>query len=202
MDQLTLQELVAADDSLLATRTQLGDLDAYEVLVQRYQTPLICFLKFYCKSNQDIEDVVQEAFLKCFLHIDQFDVNRKFKNWLYTIARRSLPRTRVGVPESLLEPERVEGREPSPSANALRTEEVDSLWAQIRQLTSDEEFQLIWFRYIDRMRIEEIAAILGQSPDACKMKLFRLRRRLRSRLGPYLIEANRKFFQNNQAARA
>lgn len=181
MDQETNKSTLTVTDQWLATRAQAGSLDAFESLVRRYHAPLICFLSAYGVSSADAEDVAQEAFLKCYLHIQQFDPTRKFRNWLYTIARRSLPRVRK---TALLgeEAERLCASDEEPPTTLLKADSRDSLWKTVRRVTSDEEFQLIWFRYAEQMSIGEAATILKQDPNACKMRLSRLRKRLKPHL--------------------
>ena len=177
-----------ASDSRLAQLSQQGDLDAYEQLVRRHQHRLVCFLKFYSADRQLVEDVAQEAFLQCFLKIDQFDRRRSFRTWLYTIARRFLPRLAVSRPATIPLPDLPYSTDnkSGPLEQAIRTEHRMSLWQTVRDITNGEEFQLIWFRYADRLSMSEISGILGQSTAACKMRLSRLRKRLRPNLEKFV----------------
>ncbi len=175
-------------DGQLAQLAQGGDLAAFELLVQRYQRPLASFLQFFGTSTDDIEDVGQEAFLQAYLHLDQFDTQRSFKTWLYTIARRLLSRTsrQARRPRAVLPiTDILEDRHAGPAHSAESSEQQVSLWQIIRGVTNDTEFLLIWLQYAECLSIAEIAEVFELSAAACKMRLSRLRDRLRPHLTPF-----------------
>jgi len=178
-----LEKRKHASDASLVEWTREGDLDAFEELVQRYHAPLISFLRFYCVRRTDLEDIAQEAFLKCFKHLEQFDTDRKFRNWLYTIARRTIPRS---IPEKkrpgVVPLDGLVGKAADPGAIAEQSEQSNSIWETVRRETSDEEFQLMWHRYAEQLTTREVAHLLQRSEPALKMQLSRLRKRLRPHL--------------------
>lgn len=62
--------------------------DAYEVLVLRYWDKLFYFIKKIAYfSNEDIEDVLQEVFIKVYRYLNDFDDSFKFSAWIYQITR-------------------------------------------------------------------------------------------------------------------
>lgn len=76
---------IRTDEELLeAYRT--GETGAIAVLIDRYQPDLLRFLTRLCGSRTLAEDVFQETFLQIHLSADTFDVSRRFKPWLFTIA--------------------------------------------------------------------------------------------------------------------
>lgn len=174
-----------ANDRSLVEWTREGDLSAFDELVRRYHAPLIAFLRFYSSASTDVEDVAQEAFLRCFTHLDQFDSDRKFKNWLYTIARRTIPRLQTKSTSSPPALDDLVGNSVDPKALVEHSDRSASIWVTVRNATSDDEFQLMWFRYAEQLSFKEIAAVMQRSEDALKMKLSRLRKRLRPHLRPF-----------------
>jgi RNA polymerase sigma-70 factor (ECF subfamily) len=74
-----------ADEQLLADHRH-GDPTAFPLLVFRYQRELYHFLVRFLGDRASAEDVFQEAFLQVHQSADQFDVERRFKPWLFTIA--------------------------------------------------------------------------------------------------------------------
>ncbi|MEE9404317.1 MAG: RNA polymerase sigma factor [Algisphaera sp.] len=76
--------LVTDESLMLAHRT--GDPDAFEVLVRRYRPELFPFLIRFMSGRAAAEDVFQDTFLQIHLSADKFDVTKRFKPWLYTIA--------------------------------------------------------------------------------------------------------------------
>ncbi|MCX6744103.1 MAG: RNA polymerase sigma factor [Candidatus Parcubacteria bacterium] len=62
------------------------DKELYSELMQRYQTKLIHYLRKFIKSNDELEDVLQEVFIKVYRNIFDFDADKKFSPWIYRIA--------------------------------------------------------------------------------------------------------------------
>jgi RNA polymerase sigma-70 factor (ECF subfamily) len=69
--QLAVSE-TASDDLALVHASKGGDVGAFEELVKRYDRKLLRIAQHLMHSREDAEDIVQEAFLKAFLHLDQF----------------------------------------------------------------------------------------------------------------------------------
>ena len=76
-------------DEEVAKRVQSGDTEQYRHLVDRYQQRLMRYGKSLLFDHTDIEDIVQEVFIKAFQNIQGFDAERKFSPWIYRIAHNS-----------------------------------------------------------------------------------------------------------------
>lgn len=72
-------------------RIRNGDSEAFSVLVDRYQGPLLRFLGNMLQDRDAAQDVAQETFVKAFLAIKQYQgrYDASFSSWLFTIARNS-----------------------------------------------------------------------------------------------------------------
>jgi len=75
-----------SSDEELVDRFRQGRGDAFEALVTRYRHELFHFLVRFVGNRASAEDIFQEAFLQVHQSIDTFDVTRRFKPWLFTIA--------------------------------------------------------------------------------------------------------------------
>lgn len=73
-------------DEMLLSDYRLGDPGALESLIRRYRNELLHFLIRFLGSRAAAEDVFQDTFLQIHLSADTFDVERRFKPWLFTIA--------------------------------------------------------------------------------------------------------------------
>jgi len=71
---------------MLLSDYRLGDPGALESLIRRYRNELLHFLIRFLGSRAAAEDVFQDTFLQIHLSADTFDVERRFKPWLFTIA--------------------------------------------------------------------------------------------------------------------
>jgi RNA polymerase sigma-70 factor, ECF subfamily len=74
----TDQELVAA---------ALSDKHAFSKIVYKYEAPIRRYVKrIGCTDKDDIDDVLQEIFIKVFINLNDYDHDLKFSSWLYRIA--------------------------------------------------------------------------------------------------------------------
>jgi len=76
----------AETDAQLLEAHRNGREDAFETLVRRYRPELLPYLIRFVRGRAAAEDVFQETFLQIHLSADSFDVSKRFKPWLYTIA--------------------------------------------------------------------------------------------------------------------
>src|ERR1700748_2326009 len=82
-------------DILLVNRAREGDVEAFEKLVKQYDRQVFRIAQHITQNREDAEDVVQDAFLKAYEKLDQFQGNSKFYTWLVRIAvNESLMRLR------------------------------------------------------------------------------------------------------------
>lgn len=81
MSTLTDEELVAL--------TQEGDDTAFNILTQRHINHVLNFVRQYTSKKEDAEDIVQNTFFKTWKHINSFKKDKKFKGWLFAIARNT-----------------------------------------------------------------------------------------------------------------
>jgi RNA polymerase sigma-70 factor (ECF subfamily) len=93
------------DEQLLAAYRE-GDLASFSDLVGRYQRELFHFLVRFVGDRAAAEDVFQEAFLQVHQSAEQFDLQRRFRPWLFTIAAnkaRDMIRSQARRPTSPLQ---------------------------------------------------------------------------------------------------
>jgi len=73
-------------DEEIATNVQQGDGESFGVLVERYERKLTRYARKFLSQGEDIQDLLQEVFIKSYVNIKSFDANRKFSSWIYRIA--------------------------------------------------------------------------------------------------------------------
>ena len=73
-------------DEEIARLVQSGDVDLFGEIVERYEEKIKRYGRKFLSDFQDIEDVVQDVFIKAYQNIQSFDIKRKFSSWLYRIA--------------------------------------------------------------------------------------------------------------------
>lgn len=71
---------------LLTTKAQNGDIQAFELLISKHQKKVYNIAFNYLKNYDDAQEISQEAFIKAFKSIKQFNNNSTFTTWLYRIT--------------------------------------------------------------------------------------------------------------------
>ena len=184
-------------DVLLVNRARGGDVKAFEQLVNQYDRQVFRIAQHITQNREDAEDVVQDAFLKAYQKLHQFEGNSKFYTWLVRIAvNESLMRLRkrrtgrmVSIDEDVETDEGSMPRDlaewrPDPEVEYEQTELAEILRKTIQGLPPG--FRVVFvLRDVEGLSTEETAETLGLSVPAVKSRLLRARRELRSRFGKH-----------------
>ena len=73
-------------DEEIATQVQRGDVDAFRLLVERYEQKIGRYARRFLFDADEAKDLVQDVFIKAYVNIRGFDADRRFSPWLYRIA--------------------------------------------------------------------------------------------------------------------
>jgi len=184
---------VSAAGTTLVARLQAGDPDAYEELVRTHTGRLLSVARRFLGNNEDAEDAVQEAFVKAFRAIGSFEARAQLHTWLHRIvvnaalmrlrARRRRPEDAL---DDLLPTFAADGHQTTEShdwsdAILQRKETAFIVRRAIAQLPESYRVVLM-LRDIEERDTAEVAAMLGASPTAVKVRLHRARQALRTLL--------------------
>ncbi len=192
-----LPSTVARDDEhLLVTAAKRGDTVAFEELVNRYERKIFRLTMNITRNREDAEDAMQDAFLKSYAHLKDFQEGSRFYTWLVRIAaNEALMRLRKRRPnlfsldepvegDGELMPREIEDWGPSPEQRFAQTEMREILSEVIDKL--EPEFRVVFvLRDIEELSTEETAKALGISVPAVKSRLLRARLKLRQKLDRY-----------------
>ena len=184
----------AAEEAVLVEQARGGDLAAFGELVRRYERRVYRTARHIVQNDEDAEDVLQEAMLKAFEHLDSFQGNSKFYTWLVRIAvNESLMKLRkrksdrsVSLDESIETDEEPIVREiavwdDNPEQRYSQAELREILDKAIDSLKPI--FRTVFIlRDVEELSTEETAEALGLSIAAVKSRLLRARLQLRERL--------------------
>jgi len=189
-------QVVKADEPLLVAAAKAGELSAFETLVSRYERKIFRLTQNITQNREDAEDAMQEAFLKAFEHLGEFEGNSRFYTWLVRIAvNQALMKLRrrrsnvVSLDDEIdtgedMVPREVEDWGPSPIERYEQTELAGILSRVISEL--DPPFRIVFqLRDIEQLSTEETAEALGLSVPAVKSRLLRARLKLRQKLNQY-----------------
>ena len=76
-------------DESIAKRVQNGETEAFGLLVERYEEKLKRYGRRYLVRTEDVEDIVQDVFIRVFQNIRSFDVSQRFSPWIYRSAHNA-----------------------------------------------------------------------------------------------------------------
>jgi RNA polymerase sigma-70 factor (ECF subfamily) len=196
LDPINQSPVAAApvdNEAQLVAAAKAGDISAFETLVNRYERKIFRLAQNITQSREDAEDAMQEAFLKSFEHLGDFQGNSRFYTWLVRIAvNQALMKLRKRRPNQVsldeqkdtgedLIPREVEDWGPTPEERFEQTELRRILSTAIAEL--HPSFRVVFqLRDIDELSTEETAEALGLSVPAVKSRLLRARLKLRQKL--------------------
>lgn len=76
-------------DESIAVAVQKGDKDAFAELVFRYEEKLRRYARKFLNTGHEIDDLVQDVFIKAYTNIKSFDAGQRFSPWVYRIAHNT-----------------------------------------------------------------------------------------------------------------
>jgi RNA polymerase sigma factor (sigma-70 family) len=171
-------------DSDLVHQSILGSREAFGLLVVRYSRSVRATCLARVGRSNDLDDLVQEAFLRAFRGLSRLEDPRRFGAFVHRIAHNvCVDRLRRGghEPESVAEVELLQpaGREPS---GDLREERLDRLMQHVGRLPLLLR-EVVLLHYFDHKSTAEIGAMLAATEAAVNQRLHRARQQLKQALG-------------------
>lgn len=179
MDDISTVKKIS--DEELASEVAAGSRSSFEELVSRFSSRLYYFLRYRFKTDQDIEDLIQETFLKAFRNIHRFNPEHRFSTWLYTIAiRQAISRFRAEKKRAVfLDPVPIP---PEPQDILIQKKESQNIWKLASKL-GEKQYEALWLHYGEDIPIKEMAKILDKKPITVRVLLHRARQNLGKMMG-------------------
>ena len=177
---MEVDDYIVADDRRLAALALAGDDTAFTYLFNRYRDAIRRLFAQRLGGTTDADDLLQETFIKVYLHLDRYNAAYSFGQWVYTIARNTfidyMRRRQDDLP--------IDERFAAPASNAPTPEER---YINLQQRHQIEHYlerlapryrQLIVMRFFDEYSYEEIAAKLNLPLGTVKTQIHRARERM------------------------
>jgi RNA polymerase sigma-70 factor (ECF subfamily) len=196
---------VPSDDAELVRRALARDDIAFRIIMERHNRRLYRIARGILRNDTEAEDVVQEAYVKAFTHLDGFRGDSSLATWLSRITMNEalgrLRRERLAVDLDTFEAQRTEAQiiqfpQTVTSDDPERTMAQREILQLVERATDNlpEIFRIVFItRVIEGMSVEETADLLGLQPKTVKTRLHRARRLVREQLdkqiGPVLMDA-------------
>ena len=191
-----------AIDQKLVEKAQRGDKKAFGMLVEKYQRRLNRLLSRMVRDQSEIEDIVQDSFIKAYRAIDNFRGDSAFYTWLYRIGINTAKNHLVKLgkrPKAMneVEIEEIENFEDAPDLRSHETPESTMMSSEIVasvnqtiEALPDELKEAISLREMDGLSYEEISDLMNCPIGTVRSRIFRAREAIAEKLKP-LIETTK-----------
>lgn len=176
------------DDKLVAAAAK-GNQDAYKQLLEKYQKPLYFHIKKMVKDHEQVEDLVQEAFVKAFDNLGSYNTNYAFSTWLYRITtnhtidylrKKKLQTMSIHQPVKTKEGEmsvQLPDDHAATDRNIIRKQRQKIIRNAIKNLP-EKYRQVIEMRHLEELSYQEISEQLDLPLGTVKAHIFRAREML------------------------
>jgi RNA polymerase sigma-70 factor (ECF subfamily) len=172
----------------LISAARKGDAASFEPLITKYQTRIFATARRYARRESEVEDIVQEVFIKAFQKLDGFRGEAPFEHWLMRLAvrtcydfLRSHQRNRETAFTELSEPESdwLDRFVAEPDHADENAEAARQLIEKVLSRLSPPARLVITLLEIEEKSVKEIAELTGWSVPLVKVRAFRARAEMR-----------------------
>ncbi|MFQ5512650.1 MAG: RNA polymerase sigma factor [Candidatus Krumholzibacteriia bacterium] len=169
------------NDAKLVAKSLRGNEKAFRALVERHQPMVYAAVRGVVGARDDVDDVVQDVFIKVYRALDRFRADAKFSSWVYRIARNeaidAYRRTRHGGP-SVEELDVAAPAAARPDEQFKREEHRQYLEIYVSRL--DEDYRMVLeLRYMGERSYADISELTGLPLGTVKSYLYRAKAELR-----------------------
>jgi RNA polymerase sigma-70 factor (ECF subfamily) len=194
-----------AVDQKLVEKAQKGDKKAFGMLVEKYQRRLTRLLSRMVRDQSEIEDIVQDSFIKAYRAINNFRGDSAFYTWLYRIGINTAKNYLVKLgkrPKAMndVEIEDIENFEDAQDLRNLETPESSMMSSQIIisvnqtiESLPDELKEAISLREMDGLSYEEISDLMNCPVGTVRSRIFRAREAISEKLKPLIETTNKRW---------
>ena len=168
-------------DQEVLDRIKAGDTSLYEIIMRRYNQRLYRVGRAILRDDAEAEDVMQDAYVRAYQHLDQFAGRAPFSAWLTRIAvHEALARLRLRKRNTQLDDKDPDGElsmnmvetSPDPEQSATRAELGRLLEEALLDLP--EQYRtVVMLRDVEELSTSETAAVLDLTEDNVKVRLHR-----------------------------
>ncbi len=173
-------------DQQLVTRVQRGDKGAFDVLVLKYQYKVHAIVSRFISDRDEVNDVVQEAFIKAYRALGNFRGDSQFYTWLYRIAVNSAknylmsrsrrpPGSDIDVDEAELYGATDKLSDVDTPENLIYRDELERAVNEAIKNLPEDLRTAVTLREFEGLSYEEIATIMECPVGTVRSRIFRAR---------------------------
>jgi len=188
---------MTTNDEIIINQIIAGDTNAFTILVNRYKDLVFTLALRMLKNREEAEEVSQDTFIKVYKSLHKFKGDSKFSTWIYKVAYNGCldqikknKKYQNDVEINEFTQHKIKSLDNA--FDALVEQERNQLIQNCLNLLPSEDSFLLTLYYFEEQSLDEIATVVGLTPNNVKVKLFRSRKKLASiltnRLEPEIIE--------------
>src|SRR5215471_3423625 len=179
----------------LVSAARRNDCDAFGELIRRHHPACFRLAINILRNSAEAEEEVQNAYMRAYEHLDQFQGTAQFSSWLSRIVRNHcLMLLRIRARARMLHIDRFSSRDETtielpamcadPECDLIQSQMASVLKREIRRIPALLR-NVVMLRDVEQLSMSEVARRLGIALPAAKSRLFRARIELRSRVQQY-----------------
>jgi RNA polymerase sigma-70 factor, ECF subfamily len=169
------------EDRDLVGKARQGNVDAYNLLVSRWEKRVFNYILRLVRNREDAFDISQEVFLKAYQHLGKLDDASRFAPWLFRIAHNeSFSLLRKNRPDG---DELVETAVSPPGPRMLPVETSIAVTRALERLSADQR-EAVVLKVYEGFKFEEMAEILGCPVSTVKSRVYTALDLLKETLAP------------------
>ncbi len=191
MSNIKEQNIQSTEEDYITIRSILiGNKDDFAKLQKKYKSVIFTLIRRMVKDEDDVQDLVQETFIKAFNNIDKFQFGYSFSSWIYRIASNNcidfLRKKRIsfvsidkpiGTSDDDEYTMEIEDKEYMPDLSLINNEKTNALKNAIDELPENYR-EVIHLRHTEELDYQEISDKLNMPLGTVKAHLFRARKML------------------------
>jgi RNA polymerase sigma-70 factor (ECF subfamily) len=182
---MEIRDYAQMDDRALVRLVVEGDSRAFEPLFMRHKDIIYTMLVKRSCNPDDVDDMLQEAFMKAFVNINRYNPDYDFGAWICTIAKNTFVDFNRSRRSKALNPDNnlpldsrhtnsAQATAPTPEESIINAQQRAQIERYIATLPEDYR-QLFIMRFVEEYTYEEIAETLQMKLGTVKTRIFRVR---------------------------
>lgn len=167
------------EDLKLVSEVLNGNMDSFNIMVNKYGTPILRFIYNMVKNKETAEDISQEVFITVYNKLYTYKSTYKFSNWLYQIARNKvidyIRKYRRVYESNIEEATNIESGDESPE-QSVEYMETKSVIEKFIGSLDEYDRQIVILKYSSKdMTFFDISQILNMNESSVKRRYYRAR---------------------------
>lgn len=182
---MEIRDYAQMDDRTLVRLVVEGDSRAFEPLFMRHKDIIYAMLVKRSCNTDDVDDMLQEAFMKAFVNIDRYNPDYDFGAWICAIAKNTFVDFNHSRRSKALNPDNnlpldsrhtktAQATAPTPEESIINAQQRAQIERYIATLPEDYR-RLFIMRFVEEYTYEEIAETLQMKLGTVKTRIFRVR---------------------------